>query len=128
MMKINSDLTGIKQEMKIGEIARLLNARIICGSEDMECTVNYAFASDLMSDVLTIEGSEIMLITGLTNLQAVRTAEMADITHIVFVRDKHATKEMIELAVENNMVLMECSYSMFRTAGILYGAGFKPLY
>jgi len=109
-MGINSDITGIKQEMKIEEIASLLDAQIICGGNNMDCTVNYAFASDLMSDVLTIEGSGILLITGLTNLQAVRTAEMADISHIVFVRDKHATEEMVSLAVENNMVLLECRY------------------
>ncbi|HYX07053.1 MAG TPA: hypothetical protein VE912_10010 [Bacteroidales bacterium] len=127
-MGINSDITGIKQEMKIEEIASLLDAQIICGGNNMDCTVNYAFASDLMSDVLTIEGSGILLITGLTNLQAVRTAEMADISHIVFVRDKHATEEMVSLAVENNMVLLECRYSMFKTAGILYDAGIKPLY
>lgn len=127
-MEIKPEISRKKQKMNLQEIANLINARIICGSEDMDCSVSYAFASDLMSDVLTIEGSGILLITGLTNLQAVRTAEMADISHIVFVRDKHATQEMVNLAVENNMVLLECSYSMFKTAGILYDAGIKPLY
>jgi hypothetical protein len=44
------------------------------------------------------------------------------------VRGKKVNKEMIELAKENEMVLIECSYSMFKTSGILYSAGIQPVY
>jgi serine kinase of HPr protein (carbohydrate metabolism regulator) len=61
-------------------------------------------------------------------MQTVRTAEMADIDCVVFVRGKKVTPEMIEVANENNMVLVECEYSMFRTIGMLYEAGVSPVY
>jgi hypothetical protein len=47
-----------------------------------------AFASDLMSDVLTLKNDNLVLITGLATLQTIRTAEMADINCIIFVRNK----------------------------------------
>ncbi len=86
------------------------------------------FASDLMSDVLTLDTDDLLLITGLTNMQTLRTAEMADISCVLFVRDKRVTDEMKKLAIENEMVLLECKYSMFKTIGMLFEAGLKPVY
>jgi hypothetical protein len=61
-------------------------------------------------------------------MQAIRTAEMADITHIMFVRNKEISKEMLQLAAENDMVLISCKSSMFKVAGQLFAAGLKPVY
>ena len=38
------------------------------------------------------------------------------------------TDEMIDLADENGMVVIRTDYSMFKTSGILYSAGLKPVY
>ncbi|WP_244828037.1 DRTGG domain-containing protein [Carboxylicivirga sediminis] len=114
--------------IKIRKIAELLEAQVVCGVDLIENEVRYAFASDLMSDVLTLESEHLVLITGLTNMQTVRTAEMADINCIVFVRGKKVTPEMIDVASENNTVLIECKYSMFRTIGMLHDAGVSPVY
>jgi predicted transcriptional regulator len=114
--------------MKIQEISELLNARIVCGEHLKDSETIFAFSSDLMSDVLTVRKDSVMLITGLSNLQAIRTAEMSDINCIIFVRGKKVNNEMIELANENNIILLECRYSMFKTSGILYAAGVQPVY
>ena len=114
--------------MKIREIAELLEAQIVCGEEATDQEVCCGFASDLMSDVLTLDSEQMVLITGLANMQVVRTAEMADVNCIVFVRNKKVTPEMREVANENDMVLLECSFSMFNTIGRLYVAGLKPVY
>jgi predicted transcriptional regulator len=114
--------------MKIKEIVNIINGKVVCGKELLETEVKKGFASDLMSDVLTIDTDHILLITGLANLQAIRTAEMSDITCIIFARNKKVTKEMIVLAAENQMVLIECACSVFKTAGELYNAGIKPVF
>lgn len=114
--------------MKISEVAKLMNARIICGKHRIEEEIKHGFGSDLMSDVLRTEVDHLMLITGLANLQTIRTAEMADIDYILFVRDKKATPEMIELAKENNMVILETPNSMFRASGELFQAGLTPVF
>ena len=114
--------------MELARIVEIVNGRVICGEEKLKKTVKYGFSSDLMSDVLTINIEELILLTGLTNPQTIRTAEMADIEFILFVRNKKITPEMVKLARENDMVLIVTGYSLFRTSGILYNAGLKPVY
>jgi predicted transcriptional regulator len=119
----------IKQErMKIGQITELLNGKVVCGEEFLDRCVNSVFASDLMSDVLTLRSDDLLLMTGLGNVQTIRTAEMSDINTIIFVRNKKVNEEMLKLAAENDMVLIECPYSMFKASGILYQAGLEPIY
>jgi hypothetical protein len=118
----------LKQKMKLSEIAAVLNARVSCGADQLDQEVEMGYSSDLMSDVLTLDTDNLILITGLVNLQAIRTAEMADIRAIVFVRNKKATEQMIELALENGMVILESPYSLFKSSGLLFQAGLKPIY
>ena len=116
------------KEMKIKEVVEVLNAKVVSGYNLLDAEVEYCFASDLMSDVLTLQTDNLLLLTGLANLQTIRTSEMSDITKIIFVRKKRATDEMIRLAAENDTILIECDYSMFKTSGILFSAGLKPVY
>lgn len=114
--------------MTIKQIAELLNAKVICGENRLDEDFEHAFASDLMSDVLTIGDHNPVILTGLCNLQTIRTCEMGNLEIIILVRRKKASPEMIEMAEEEGMVLMECEYSMFKSCGILYQAGMKPIY
>lgn len=114
--------------MKIKEISKLLQANIVSGIELEEHEIRCGFASDLMSDVLTLNTDGMALITGLANIQTLRTAEMADIGCIVFVRGKKTTPAMLQIARENHIVILECSYSMFRTIGMLFQRGLPPVY
>ena len=114
--------------MKLKEVAAILNAEVICGQSRLERDVEAVFASDLMSDVLTIDSDKLLLLTGLVNIQTIRTSEMSDIRNIVLVRNKKASPEMIALAEENRIVIMQCSYSMFKTCGLLFTNGLNPVY
>jgi hypothetical protein len=114
--------------MTIKEITGLIDGKVICCEEKLISSVEFAFASDLMSDVLTIDKENILLITGLANLQAIRTSEMSDISCIIFARDKKIGEEMISLARENNMILIESPHSVFHISGELYKAGVKSIF
>jgi predicted transcriptional regulator len=114
--------------MKVKEIAEILNAKVLCGENKLELELEYAFASDLMSDVLTTQTEGMVLLTGLANVQAIRTAEMSDIQCVVIVRNKNVSAEMVDLASENGIVLVECEASMFKASGLLYGNGLKPIF
>lgn len=113
--------------MNIFEAVELVDGKLVAGRPGQR-TIEKAFCSDLMSDVLTIDTDHLLLITGMANVQAIRTAEMADIHAILLVRNKKATPEMIQLAEENNLVLFETPISMFHAAGKLFQAGLKPVY
>ena len=114
--------------MQIKEIANTLCARILTPGLDVTTEVNNAFSSDLMSDVLTRDYDKTVLITGLSTLQAIRTAEMSDINHIIIGRNKQVTTEMVDLALESEIVLLKSEYSLFRISGILFKAGIKAMY
>ena len=114
--------------MKLLEIAKVLNAKVICGEDRLDEEQDKVFASDLMSDILTLGDNFPMIVTGLCTMQTIRTCEMGNLDIIVFVRKKKPTEEMIELAEDEGMVLMECEYSMFKACGLLWEAGLKPIY
>lgn len=114
--------------MKISTIINLVNARLVAGDVSEDKNLEKAFSSDLMSDVLTLDEDNILLITGLANLQLIRTAEMADIHAVLLARGKEASPDMIELARENGLVLMETPYSIYKASGILYSNGLREVY
>ena len=114
--------------MKIEKIVQLLDAKILCGSHRINDDISKAFSSDLMSDVLTLDAENILLISGLANVQLIRTAEVAEIHYLVIVRNKKVTDEIVELATKLNMVLIESPFSMFKASGILFAHGLEPLF
>lgn len=111
--------------MKISEIKSILNAELICGEEFIENEVHTACGSDMMSDVLAYVKEQAVLLSGLVNPQVVRTAEMMDMKCIVFVRGKEPDEDMIELAVERDIVLLGTKLEMFTSCGLLYKNGLK---
>jgi len=114
--------------MEVKDVCKIVDAQLHTSSREKECKIEKAFSSDLMSDVLTLLTDNLLLITGLNNIQTVRTAEMGDICHILFVRGKQPSEKMIELAEEQQIVLMSTSYSMFKASGLLWAAGLSPVY
>ncbi len=109
--------------MKISDIKDLLDAEVVCGEENLDHNVFSACGSDMMSDVLAYVKDQAVLLTGLVNAQVIRTAEMMDMVCIVFVRSKKPTPEMIELARESGIVLMNTEKRMYEACGLLYKSG-----
>lgn len=111
--------------MTVNEIKKLLNAEVLCGEQFIENEVHTACGSDMMSDVLAYVKDQSVLLTGLCNPQAVRTAEMMDIVCIVFVRGKIPDAAMVELANERQIVLLSTNVRMFEACGVLYANGLR---
>jgi hypothetical protein len=110
--------------MKLSEIRNLLQAEVLVGEEALDAIeVEKGYASDLMSDVLAFASPSVLLLTGLTNVQIFRTAQMLDIPSIVFVRGKMPSEELLHLACEAKMPILITFMSMFESSGRLYGAG-----
>ena len=111
--------------MTVKDIQKALAATITTGEEYMDKEITPAFASDMMSEVLAFSKGQSVLITGLCNPQVIRTAEMLDISCIVLIRGKSANEEMIELAKERDLIILETRYIMFSACGILYDLGLE---
>lgn len=109
--------------MKLSEIKKFLKCRVISKNFKPDVEIEFAYASDLMSDVLVFPKPGALLITGLTNYQAVRTGKIAHAKAIVFVRDKNPDAGTIKLADEYQIPLLATRSSMFETCGILFSNG-----
>ena len=112
--------------MTIREIARIIDARWLCCEDMADAPVRYAFASDMMSDVLAHVGEDTMLLTGLINSQSVRTAEMLDVPCLVFVRGKIPHKDAVQRAELIGLPTLVTQYSMFEACGRLFAEGLEP--
>jgi len=114
----------------LSQIQELLEAQLICESGKQGVNIEFAKASDLMSDVLAFSlpfsDCNTILITGLTNQQVIRTCEIAGVAAIVFVRGKNPSAETIELAHQCGIPLLTTKLKMFEACGILYSSGIKP--
>lgn len=109
----------------LDDVRRILDAEVLAGEEFLHRDVETACGSDLMSDVLAFVKAECLLLTGLTNLQVVRTAEMADLGAVCFVRGKRPDKQTIELAETKKVPLLTTPMSMFEACGRLYRSGVR---
>jgi predicted transcriptional regulator len=111
--------------MTVARIVEVLDAKVFTGDDALDLEVSAACGADLMSDVMAFVKERVVLLTGLVNPQAVRTADLLDIRVIVFVRGKSPSDDMIEMARESGMILLSTKYSMFLACGRLYEAGLR---
>ena len=109
--------------MNLDDVRRILEAEVIVGDDLPYKDVVMACGSDLMSDVLAFAKSGSLLLTGLTNPQVIRTAEMAELRAICFVRGKKPDQETIKMAKSKDISLLMTSLPMFESCGRLYGEG-----
>jgi len=109
--------------VKLEQVKEILKAEVLLGGDYLDKEIPMACGSDLMSDVLAFIKSDALLLTGLTNNQVVRTAEMAEIAAVCFVRGKRPPKETISLAKEKKVPLLSTQFSMFEACGRLFAEG-----
>ena len=69
--------------MDLYNVQKLLQAKVLTGSELMHRQIESCCGSDMMSDVLAFTKRNTLLCTGLTNMQVVRTADMTELSALV---------------------------------------------
>ncbi|MBM7558935.1 hypothetical protein [Marinitoga litoralis] len=112
--------------MKLSRIIKELNATIINNPENIEnIEIEYAGASDLMSDFLAFSTPKMLLITGLTTPQTLTTASVIEAGAIVFVRGKTIPKKFLENINDCEIPILSTEYSMYYTCAKLYNLGLK---
>ena len=112
--------------MNLLDVQKILQAEVLVGAERLATTeVISGCGSDLMSDVLAFTKKKTLLLTGLINPQVIRTAEIAELEGIVFVRGKRPSLEVIELAKSKNLALLFTTYPLFESCGLLFAAGLE---
>ena len=109
--------------MKLSTVLEVIEGKAVSKNLNLDLEAQMGGGADLMSDVLTFGQEGMLLMTGLTNPQVVRTAEVAGICAIVFVRGKIPPPETLSLAEEKGIPLLATKYTLYETCGRLYKAG-----
>lgn len=118
-----------ERNMNVSELIDITKGQLLtkknCLDPDRE--IKGGCSADLMSDVLAYIQPDAVLLTGLTNPQVVRTAQMADVAAIVFVRGKMPPDETIRLAEESEIPLISSPFGMYELSGRLHQTGLPSL-
>ena len=109
--------------MNVKEMMKIVSGTLLTPDVPLTREVKGGCGADLMSDVLASIKPEAVLLTGLCNIQVVRTAQMADVCAIVFVRGKMPSADTIELAAEESIPLISSPFGTFELCGRLFRAG-----
>ena len=78
-----------------------------------------------MSEILAFHSPGAVMLTGLTNIQSVRTAVVADVHAIIYVRGKQPTERPASSPATRASPLLSTQLGMFESCGILYDTGLK---
>ena len=111
--------------LSLTDIKDLLRAKVIVGEDKLDIPVKAGTASDLMSDMLTGQNNDVVLLTGLCNVQVIRTSVIAGVLAVVLVRGKQPTPEIITQAREHGLPLLSTPFTMFTACGRLFSKGLR---
>ncbi|AEH50155.1 hypothetical protein [Pseudothermotoga thermarum] len=115
--------------MKLSEILQELKATVLANPHLVDqLEFEYVAASDLMSDVLAIARPNMLLLTGLSTPQVVRTADVVGLKAVVITRRDVVPEETIKLAQACGIVLAVTKMTMFEACGRLYCKRLKPIW
>jgi len=111
--------------MKLNEIRVVLECDVLTGEDGLSADIETVVASDGMSEILAFAGPGALMITGLTNIQSIRTANIANVRAVIYVRGKRPDQRAISFARAHNIPVLATRLGMFDVCGMLHAQGLK---
>ncbi|MCF7837248.1 MAG: hypothetical protein K9N49_01320 [Candidatus Marinimicrobia bacterium] len=117
--------------MNLASVIHALDGEtLVPGEAYEEEPVGHVVASDLMSDVLTVNEDRVVLLTALASDQALRTAQMIGALGVIVVNNKHLPSSMRRIAAETGLTLARTPLPQFeaccRLGAVLSPGGREP--
>lgn len=106
--------------MTLSQIQKILDAEVLCGNELLHRNVSHWFACDLISEMLLYVTPNTLVITSLTNIHVVHTAQVMDAVGVVFVGGKKPDTLSIVNSGMNDIPLLTTKHLIFECCGRLY--------
>lgn len=111
--------SGKSGKVTVGDLLRALEGEVVCCEDQLGRAVEAFAASDLLSDILAFEKQDYALLTGLTNAQIVRTADITGASCIVIVRNKQPQQGAVALAQNSGIPIILAPCTMFEACARL---------
>jgi hypothetical protein len=109
-----------RSNMKLEDLATNIGARMVTPGKPGGTTVAKVYAGDRVSDLLNEASDKTLLVSNLASVQMLRVAELMDVPGICFVNGVEPDGEMIQLAEDNDTLLMVSPLGVFETCGLIY--------
>ena len=109
--------------MRLSQIRDLLACDVLAGEQRLDLEVEECFAAELMSDVLAHAKPGVLLVTGLTGIQSVHTADLAELLGIVYVNGQRPAEHVLDLAREKGIPIQSTDLPFLTACGILSAHG-----
>ena len=113
--------------MKLFEIKDTLKATVLVGQDQLDKTITGCGSADLLEDILAAATEGCVFLTGVISEQVIRTAIIARIGAVVFVRGKKPDEKVVRLAASHNIPVLLTQFSLFISSGKLYMQGLRGL-
>jgi predicted transcriptional regulator len=111
--------------MTLHEIKDLLQCEVLTGGDNLQVEVTQVVASDGMSEILAFARSKELMVTGLTNIQSIRTADIAGVSAVIYCRGKLPDERVVQFARQKHIPVLATKMGMFDICGVLYSRGLK---
>ncbi len=112
--------------MNLDKLIEITKSEVITKSDNInDFNIEYAGASDLMSDFLAFSKENMFLITGLTSPQTITTAAVIGAKGIIFVRGKNISENIKNIANDLDITILKTNLSMYVACSILQKNGLK---
>ncbi|MDY0296177.1 MAG: DRTGG domain-containing protein [Acidobacteriota bacterium] len=109
------------------ELVEILDGEVLSGDSRLDEEVQSIGAGDMMSDILALAKPGMVVLTAHTSPQSVRTGMVTELLGLVVVQNKNIPQVTIELARQNDFLLVRTRSFTFSACGRLYNAGFKGI-
>jgi predicted transcriptional regulator len=111
--------------IKVRDIVALLDAEVLSGESKLDEEVKSVGASDMISDILALTKPGMIVLTGYTYPQIIRTALVTDLLGLIVVRGKNIAPETIAFARDNNFLLLRTRNYLYSSCGKIYAYGLR---
>ena len=111
-----------RSHMKLEELAANIGAHVVTPGKPGGTSVAKVYAGDRVSDLLNEASDKTLLVSNLASVQMLRVAELMDVPGICFVNGIEPDAEMLQLAQDNDTLLMVSPQGVFETCGLIYAA------
>lgn len=106
--------------MKIADIVKELNLRVIAGEKALTNEVSGGYASDLLSDVIGNAESGFAWITLQTHHNIVAVALLKELSAVIIVKGLKASEDTIRKSNEENIPVLSTEDDTFTISGRLF--------
>jgi hypothetical protein len=116
----------VNKTLLLQTVMELIQGELVTCPGELSREIQTVHASDLISEVLASCDRGALWITGLLDRQIINTAELFDLSGVVFVSNRRPSPEIIQAAVDDQIPILITKLTMFETCGILYHHGLLP--